>query len=54
MPCELQKAVERGAIGIKEPWEESDDDGTVTFAVVKTVSIMCVCLLYENCVSLQL
>ena len=38
MPCQFQKAVERGAIGVKEPWEESDDDGTVTFAIVKTVS----------------
>ncbi len=34
----LQKALERGAQGVKEPWEESDEHGTVTYATVKTVS----------------
>lgn len=36
-----QKAVERGAVGVKEPWEESDEFGTVTFAIVKTVRTIC-------------
>ena len=34
----LQKAIERGAKGVREPWEESDEHGTVVFATVKTVS----------------
>ena len=34
----LQKALERGAQGVKEPWEESDEHGTVVYATVKTVS----------------
>ncbi len=33
----LQKAVERGAVGVREPWEETDENGTVVFATVKTV-----------------
>lgn len=33
-----QKAVERGAKGVHEPWEEGDEFGTVTFATVQTVS----------------
>jgi 4-hydroxyphenylpyruvate dioxygenase len=33
----LQRAIERGAKGVREPWEESDDNGTVLFAVVQTV-----------------
>ena len=35
---DLQKALERGAQGVREPWEESDEHGTVTYATVKTVS----------------
>ncbi|XP_065054292.1 4-hydroxyphenylpyruvate dioxygenase-like [Rhopilema esculentum] len=31
-----KKAVERGAVSVKEPWDETDENGTVTFAVVKT------------------
>ena len=38
--CDMQKAIERGAKGVKEPWEESDETGTVTFAVIKTVRDM--------------
>ena len=34
----LQKALERGAQGVREPWEESDEHGTVVYATVKTVS----------------
>ena len=34
---EQQKAVERGASVVKEPWEESDEDGSVLFAKIKTV-----------------
>lgn len=30
------KAVERGAVGVREPWEETDEHGTVTFATVQT------------------
>ncbi len=33
-----QSAVARGAKVIREPWEESDEGGTVTFATVQTVS----------------
>ncbi|XP_065892212.1 4-hydroxyphenylpyruvate dioxygenase-like [Dysidea avara] len=32
----FKKAVERGAKPVREPWEESDDLGTVVFAVVQT------------------
>lgn len=32
----FKKAVERGARPVHEPWEESDDLGTVTFATVQT------------------
>jgi 4-hydroxyphenylpyruvate dioxygenase len=32
----LQRAKERGAKIVKEPWEESDDDGTVLFAMIQT------------------
>ena len=28
-------AVERGAIGVREPWEETDDQGTVTMATIE-------------------
>lgn len=30
------KSIERGAVSVREPWEESDENGTVTFASVKT------------------
>jgi hypothetical protein len=30
--------MKRGAKGVKEPWEESDEFGTVVYAVVQTVS----------------
>ncbi len=36
--------MERGAKGVKEPWEESDKDGTVTFAVIKTVRYFLICV----------
>ncbi|XP_061189809.1 uncharacterized protein LOC133197687 [Saccostrea echinata] len=32
----FKRAVTKGAIVVKEPWEESDDDGTVKMAVIKT------------------
>lgn len=31
-----QQAIKRGAKGVKEPWEESDEFGTVTYATVQT------------------
>jgi 4-hydroxyphenylpyruvate dioxygenase len=31
----FRAAVERGAIGVREPWEESDDHGTVTMATIE-------------------
>lgn len=31
-----QRAVKRGAKGVKEPWEEKDDHGSVVYAVVQT------------------
>ena len=34
----MQRAVERGGISVREPWEESDENGTVTFATVQTVA----------------
>ncbi|XP_002159059.1 4-hydroxyphenylpyruvate dioxygenase [Hydra vulgaris] len=30
------KTIERGGISVKEPWEETDENGTVVFACVKT------------------
>ena len=33
-----QRAVENGAKGVKEPWEEKDEHGTVVMATVQTVS----------------
>ena len=33
-----QRAVENGAKGVREPWEEKDDHGTVVMATVRTVS----------------
>lgn len=30
------KTIERGGVGVREPWEESDEDGKVIFAQVKT------------------
>ncbi|XP_062584813.1 uncharacterized protein LOC134246462 [Saccostrea cucullata] len=32
----FKRAVTKGAIVVKEPWEESDDNGTVKMAVIKT------------------
>jgi len=32
----FQKTVERGGVAVKEPWEESDDNGTVVMARVRT------------------
>lgn len=32
----LQRAVTRGAIMVRKPWEETDDYGTVKFATIKT------------------
>lgn len=37
-PFSLQRAKERGAKVVKDVWEESDDSGTVRFAMVQTVS----------------
>lgn len=31
-----KKAVERGAKSVREPWEETDSDGTVVFATIQT------------------
>ena len=33
----FQQALARGAKGVHEPWEESDEFGAVTFATVQTV-----------------
>jgi hypothetical protein len=33
----MQKAIERGAKSIKEPYELSDDNGTVILATIQTV-----------------
>ena len=35
-----KKAIESGAKSVREPWTESDDNGTITFATVQTVSVM--------------
>ena len=32
-----KKAIESGAKSVREPWTESDDNGTITFATVQTV-----------------
>ncbi|XP_022808712.1 4-hydroxyphenylpyruvate dioxygenase-like [Stylophora pistillata] len=32
-------AIKRGAVSVHKPWDETDEDGTVTFATVQTVSI---------------
>lgn len=32
----MKKARERGAIIVREPWDESDEDGSVRMAVVQT------------------
>lgn len=37
----LQKARERGAVIVKEPWVEQDNHGKVKYAVVQTVSHKC-------------
>ena len=34
----IQAAIKRGAVSVHEPWDETDEDGTVTFATVQTVS----------------
>ncbi|XP_062502540.1 4-hydroxyphenylpyruvate dioxygenase-like [Corticium candelabrum] len=36
--CEkiYKRAIENGAVSVKEPWEESDEDGSVTMASVQT------------------
>lgn len=34
----LQRAVENGAKGVREPWEEKDEHGSVVMATVQTVS----------------
>jgi len=31
-----KRAIDHGAKGVREPWEESDEFGTVTFATVQT------------------
>lgn len=31
-----KKAIERGAVSVRDPWEESDGDGTVVMATVST------------------
>lgn len=31
-----KKAVERGAVSVREPWEETDENGTVVFSSIKT------------------
>ena len=31
-------ALERGAVSVQEPWDETDEGGTVTFATVQTVN----------------
>lgn len=35
----FQAALKRGAVSVQEPWDETDDGGTVTFATVQTVSV---------------
>ena len=35
----FQAALKRGAVSVKEPWDETDDGGIVTFATVQTVSV---------------
>lgn len=38
--CSLsQKAKERGAVIVKEPWVEEDKSGRVKFAIIQTVSL---------------
>lgn len=44
----IQRAIERGAKGVKEPWEEADSSGIVTFAVVQTVSYVCYESVYQS------
>lgn len=34
----IKAAVKRGAVSVCEPWDETDEGGTVTFATVQTVS----------------
>jgi 4-hydroxyphenylpyruvate dioxygenase len=37
----IKAAVNRGAKVVKEPWEESDENGSVTFATIQTVCDDC-------------
>jgi 4-hydroxyphenylpyruvate dioxygenase len=37
----FQRAVERGGVVVREPWEETDEDGTVRLATVKTYGDTC-------------
>ena len=32
-----KRAIENGAVSVREPWTESDENGTITFATVRTV-----------------
>ena len=34
----FKAAIKRGAVSVREPWDETDEGGTVTFATVQTVS----------------
>uniref|UniRef100_A0A2I3GA33 4-hydroxyphenylpyruvate dioxygenase n=1 Tax=Nomascus leucogenys TaxID=61853 RepID=A0A2I3GA33_NOMLE len=47
VPSSLQKARERGAKIVREPWIEQDKFGKVKFAVLQTVSSLCVWGLQE-------
>lgn len=40
-PWSLQRVRERGGTIVKEPWVESDSNGSVKMAVVQTVSCRC-------------
>ena len=40
LPRLSQRAVENGAKGVKEPWEESDEHGSVVMATVQTVCVI--------------
>jgi hypothetical protein len=37
-------AIERGGLSIRDPWEETDEFGTVTFATVATVRLIYICV----------
>ena len=38
MLLSFKAALKRGAVSVREPWDETDESGTVTFATVQTVS----------------